>query len=75
MKHSKEYYKRRQQQLDRRYDKICADIEKLVIELHEKQAELDFLKAVLESVENKMQALDIQSGIDNFLDNLLPKGW
>ena len=75
MKHSKEYYKKRQKQLDRRYDKISADIENLLIELHEKQAELDFLKSVQQLLENKMQALDNQSEIDSFLDRMFPKGW
>ena len=75
MKHNSEYYKKRQQQLDRRYDKVSCDIENLLIELHEKQAELDFLKSVQRLIEHKMQSLDTQSEIDTFLDRTFPKGW
>lgn len=75
MKHNAEYYKKRQKQLDRRYDKITVEIENLLIELHEKQAELDFLKSVQQLIENKMQSLDTQSEIDTFLDRMFPKGW
>ena len=75
MKHNAEYYKKRQKQLDRRYDKISVEIENLLIELHEKQAELDFLKSVQQLIENKMQSLDTQSEIDTFLDRMFPKGW
>lgn len=75
MKHNKEYYKRRQKQLDDRYDKISAEIENLIIELHEKKEQLIFLEAVQQLLENKMQHLDIQSEIDNFLDRILPGVW
>ena len=75
MKHNPEYYKKRQEQLDRRYDKISVEIENLLIELHEKQSELDFLKAVQRMLEIRMQHLDAQSELYTILDNIYPEGW
>lgn len=75
MKHSKEYYRKRQKQLENRHEKVSVHIEILEATIERLQEELGSYKLVREKLEDKMIHLDYQESIDDFLDSIIPKGW
>ncbi len=75
MKHSKEYYRKRQRQLENRLEKVSVHIEILEATIERLQEELCSYKLVREKLEDKMIHLDYQESIDDFLDSIIPKGW
>lgn len=69
MKHNKEYYKRRQKQLDDRYDKLSEEIynlDNLIAQLQDRVADLRIIRTM---IENKMQSLDREEQMHNHIDN------
>lgn len=75
MKHSKEYYRKRQTQLENRHEKVSVHIEILEATIERLRQELSSYKLIREKLEDKMISLDYQESIDDFVDSLLPKGW